>query len=264
VDDPQIPRLARRLAIYTLFAVGAFVVLAIPRLVGGQDWSAKLPWFMTLGQPLDQWLWLLFFPLWFGCAMPLIRAMRPEMVAGRAPLGDVRVASLVSRRNLDSLPTWTLWLPWVLWVLGFGIYLWRFFQPDPIPLRSHTLGLLMLGISSLGLLTVPMLRLGLLNEPEPMDPGQSEELARAYASYRRWKSLGLYSLCLFLQVSMVVFAACFLLGWLEHEGWGERIGFFGGLVGSVVGGSAGIFGSVIGHQRGKIEELRQRLSAPSA
>jgi hypothetical protein len=222
------------------------------------------------------WPW--FFPLWFGFAMPLIRAKNPGWgLAKQEALGGsgaVRTASLVNRER-ESPVTRAMWAMAVVANLA-GIAAIAARGLMPFPMESSGAGdeaaaaaqrlqwQLFLGLSCLGpigLLWLPKMLRAMRTEPEPMDAAGSRELADLYAAQRRRRVLGMFWIN--GVAGPLAIAGTFALAvWFpDLGGWW---GVVGGVGGSVVGIGGGIFGVRMSAERAKIAEVRTRLEQSRA
>lgn len=222
------------------------------------------------------WPW--FFPLWFGLAMPLIRAKNPGWgLAKQEALGGsgaVRTASLVNRER-ESPVTRAMWaMAVVANIAGIAAIAARGLMP--FPMESSGAGdeaaaaaqrlqwQLFLGLSCLGpigLLWLPKMLRSMRSEPEPMDAAGSRELADLYAAQRRRRVLGMFWIN--GVAGPLAIAGTFALAvWFpDLGGWW---GVVGGVGGSVVGIGGGIFGVRMLAERARIAEVRTRLEQSRA
>jgi hypothetical protein len=222
------------------------------------------------------WPW--FFPLWFGLAMPLIRAKNPGWgLANQEALGGsgaVRTASLVNRER-ESPVTRAMWaMAVVAHIAGIAAIAARGLMP--FPMESSGAGdeaaataqrlqwQLFLGLSCLGpigLLWLPQMLRAMRTEPEPMDAAGSRELADLYAAQRRRRVLGMFWIN--GVAGPLAIAGTFALAvWFPNLGgwWGV----VGGVGGSVVGIGGAIFGVRMSAERARIAEVRARLEQSRA
>jgi hypothetical protein len=229
----------------------------------------------TPGYPWATFLsWPLFFPLWFGLAMPLIRAKNPGWgLAEQDALGGsgaVRTASLVNRER-ESPVTRAMWaLAIVANAAGTAAIAARGLMP--FPMESSAAGdaaaaaaqrlqwQLFLGLSCLGpigLLWLPQILRSMRSEPEPMDAAGSRELADLYAAQRRRRVLGMFWL-------NGVAGPLAIAGTFALAVWFPNLGGWWGVVGGVAGSAVGIVGAIFGvrmsAERARIAEVRARLA----
>lgn len=225
--------------------------------------------------------WPLFFPLWFGLAMPLIRAKNPGWgLATQDALGGsgaVRTASLVNRER-ESPVTGAMWaMAIVANIAGIAAIAARGLMPFPMEslgagdeaaaAAQRVQWLLFLGLSCLGpigLLWLPHMLRSMRTEPEPMDAAGSRELSDLYATQRRRRVLGMFWIN--GVAGPLAIAGTFALAvWFpDLGGWW---GVVGGVGGSAVGVGGAIFGVRMSAERARIAEVRARLDrsgSPSA
>jgi hypothetical protein len=233
--------------------------------------------YFSVRTPGYQWAtflsWPLFFPLWFGLAMPLIRAKNPGWgLAKQDALGGsgaVRTASLVNRER-ESPVTRAMWaVAIVANVAGIAAIAARGLMP--FPMESSGAGdeaaaaaqrlqwQLFLGLSCLGpigLLWLPQILRSMRTEPEPMDSAGSRELADLYAVQRRRRVLGMFWIN--GVAGPLAIAGTFALAvWFpDLGGWW---GVVGGVGGTTVGVGGAIFGVRMSAERARIAEIRARL-----
>ena len=217
--------------------------------------------------------WVLFFPLWFGLAWPLIRARNPggqgAMHGSEGASGTLRTASLVNRERRNPVTRGMWAIAAVASVAGAAAIAARGLMP--FPLESSGPGdeasataqriqwMVFLGVSCmapLGLLWLPVVLRSMLREPEPMDAAGSAELAALYDRQRRRRILGMFWL-------NGVVAPLVLGGIFALATWFPNVGGFWGIVGGVGGSALGIVGAVYGFmmtaERARIAEVRARL-----
>jgi hypothetical protein len=238
-------------------------------------WGAST--YFSVRTPGYQWAtflsWPLFFPLWFGLAMPLIRAKNPGWgLAEQGALGGsgaVRTASLVNRER-QSPVTRAMWAAAIVAnVAGIAAIAARGLMP--FPMESSAAGdaaaaaaqrlqwQLFLGLSCLGpigLLWLPQILRSMRTEPEPMDAAGSRELADLYAAQRRRRVLGMFWINGFAGPLAIA-------GTIALAVWFPNLGGWWGVVGGVGGSAVGIVGAIFGvrmsAERARIAEVRARL-----
>jgi hypothetical protein len=236
--------------------------------------------------------WCLFFPLWFGLAMPAVAAKNPALSGrpedtmprasnasgapgspGSAPV--VRTASLVNRER-QSPVTRAMWaIPVAVFVAAVAAVALRGLAP--FPMHPHgaedelfasaersrwllTLGIevVVLGIS---LAILPHSLRRTLTEPEPMDAAGSPELAELYRVQRRRRVLGLFwGGGVVLPAFMGTVLA--LPVWFPDQGglWG----LLGGIGGTAIGIAGAVFGTMMSVERARIAQARARLEQARA
>lgn len=227
------PERARRLTLWLGAATAASLALWLV-LVRRFDPSAVLH------------LWTLFFPLFFGLTMPILRAKNPDWVGTPPHDLPVRAASLTPRSTTPPVPRWTVRGMWLLWVAGLaavvllaargaGGLAWTL-------LRSQSpLGLYAI-FGQLFLLIVPagmgFLLALLRHEPAPADPTGSPELTELF---RRRRVLRSWVFVIAGWAMIAIFTAQHVvLAWLGdwHRapvGAGSTFALVGGILGATVG-----------------------------
>ncbi len=223
-------RLNRWLWIATAAGIAAFLLLA--------RWQPGPAYF----------LWILFFPLWFNLAMPLLRARDPGW---RAPeRGEVRSASLLRRDRLQP----GLRLAWfalvILWALLLVAAVAGLALGASQPPQWWLLGFSLLAGLELAVLHWAMRRS--LIEPETAAPGESDVLRPERESFFRYKLYGWFALAFF---AMLIFSLPpLILIWFGNDAlwWAISIGGGGG---ALTGIGGGVFGSIASIKRARINRL---------
>ena len=254
---------------------GMLTTLSIATIVALATWAGlaltgtRFPWasWVAFGS------WVLFFPLWFGLAWPLIRVRNPAwsgtLHATEDARGALRTASLVNRARLSPVTR----CMWVLAALASAACPVAIAARGLMPFPLETGGaiddtmaaaqriqwMVFLGVSCmapLGLLWLPVVLRSMLREPEPMDAAGSAELAALYAHQRRRRILGMFWL-------NGVAAPLVIGGVFALATWFPQVGGFWGIVGGVGGSILGIIGAIYGFmmtaERARIAEARARL-----
>lgn len=213
--------------------------------------------------------WTLFFPLWFGLAVPAIKAKNPTWgTALNGPIdahGDTRTASFTNRDRENPVKA----RHWVLAVgLGVGLIAGiavRGFSPfttDNIGLQDHTRWLLSLalttGLYALTLTVMPFVIKCMNLAPEPLDTRGSKELVELYKSQRIRRTLSLFWL---LAVVLPAFLGGIFLVATWLPGHSSALGLLGGIGGSVLGIVGAAFGVAATAERVRIAELRAKLNS---
>jgi hypothetical protein len=261
-------RLQWTLVLLTLLALATWLGLV---LIGARE---ALP----LGHPLQQvsmHCWVLFFPLWFGLAMPCVQAKSLAIQgAGSATSlggmqGETRSASLVNRLRQHPLKTWEWIVGAALSIACLSIIAARGLAPFPTEGLSGTSQgaflrwLLALGIYSacvvLQWIIVPISLRAMLLEPEPMDAEGSPELQEAYSSYRKQKARVLFWM---IAVIVPVFLGGMVAVMVWTPGQSASMGLVGGIGGTLLGLCGAAFGSLMTHRRLQIDKLRLELDRP--
>jgi hypothetical protein len=240
-------------------------------------WGAST--FIGVRLPGYHWMtflsWPLFFPLWFGLAMPVMRAKNPawglEMQEASGGSGVVRTASLVNRERQSPVTRWMWNLSIALNVVGVAAIASRGLMPFPMDsmetgdaataTAQRVQWLLFLGLSCLGplgLLWQPFMLRSLCTEPEPMDAAGSRELGELYAKQRRSRVLGMFWLN-GVAGPLVIATTLALAVWFPNLGgwWGV----VGGVGGTAVGIVGAIFGMRMSAERARIAQFKAQLEA---
>ena len=213
--------------------------------------------------------WVLFFPLWFGLAMPTVRARNPVWggaLAGERGSGDsVRTASLVPRAKEHPIRR-RHWAFVALVLLGLlaavaarGL---RPFGEDGLDQAQRTrwLASLMVFVPIL-LVTFAVVPRSLRRahqEPEPLDEGGSAELVEMYRSRRLGMVRGMFWL---LGFALPVFLGGMMAVGVWWPTFASELGLVGGLGGAAIGVAGAAFGCWMSFQRVRIAEAKTRLDA---
>lgn len=224
---------------------------------------------------LAQFSWVLFFPLWFACAMPAIRAKNPvwsgALEGAMATDSPVRTASLVNRprENPISPAHWAIAIAVVAApLIAIALRgLWPFENThEGHAAIERTRWLVALAVYAFCALTTfivaPISIAKLHVEPEPLDPSGSPALIALYRVQRLRKARGLFWM-------LVVVLPGFLGGilaaglWLP-PGYGGTIGLLGAIGGSAIGLLGGVFGTMMAFQRVRLAEMKSRLETAGA
>ena len=236
------------LAVGTLAALGLFALL----------------WWI-LGD-MARFSWFLFFPLFFGLAMPAVVARNADWAGPHAGSPVRRSASLVSRQREPSAPRW-MWIVAIgVGALAVGLIAARPLGPsfDDAARRSMILALALQVICGGTLVAVLALCLPMLRrEPEPMDSAGSPELVEAYASLRRFRTNCFVWL---FGVGMTAMVALINVGVAWAGALGSRPALVLTLAGAIGGPLLGLLGAVLGTTAGVrrvrinalLRELEQR------
>ncbi|XZE53149.1 hypothetical protein SH139x_004872 [Planctomycetaceae bacterium SH139] len=256
--------------------------LVIFTLIAFAAWSGLLLMSLQLPNtnPLTQahrHMWVAFFPLWFGLAMPLIRAKSNDWQpsAGNLPASEtafpesaVRTASLVNRKNDTPIQPWEwavgigLSLACIVWITIRGLFPFvklEALEPGQVSFFQWALALSVYTVCVVSQwFFVPFsLKLSYL-EPEPLDSAGSRELQEMYRQHRHLKSRLLYWMtAVFLPVFLGATVA-WMVWWPEDFQW---VGMVGAIGGGLLGISGGIMGMIMSAQRTRIAEFKSRLDA---
>ncbi|MBL8963592.1 MAG: hypothetical protein KF787_07240 [Phycisphaeraceae bacterium] len=246
------------------------MALVIATLVALAAWIGLLLISIKLTTPVlsiaARMCWLLFFPLWFGLAVPALRSKNPAWVLAPADPGvsPVRTASIVNRERRNPIRTGH----WVASATASAILLGVIASRGVIgtfdDAAERTRWLITLAVYGVALITVyaiqPMaLRLA-LREPEPLDARGSEDLQRLYDEFRDTKIRGMFWM-LGTALPVLLGASMSLTVW-------TKMTHGAGVIGAIVGTGLGIWGSWFGIsmsiRRARISEEKTRLDAGTA
>lgn len=248
---------ASALVLATLAALAVWLGSLLTGMLGPRipalEWVAQLSW-------------LLFFPLWFGFALPLLQAKDPELGPGRsAPGGTLRSASLSPRHREAPIPPGH----WVAGLLVAALFtaaiaargLWGPFADDGE--RGRWLVLLGFQVATVALAAalVPFAVRRGLSEPEPLDAAGSAELGELYHSHRHARARGTFWVFLVALPSAVGVLAT-LAAW-SGPGIGAPLGPAALLAPLLAVFAGAWFGISTTARRYRIHELRARLEGRS-
>lgn len=266
----------RALATRLQWALVLFTLLALATWLGLSMIAARES--LPLGHPLKQvsmHCWVLFFPLWFGLAMPCMQAKSPPNQASGSTsivelgLGETRTASLVNRLRKPPLKKWEWGFGVGMSIACIGILAARGLLPfDSEGQTGTTQGAFLRWLLALGIylgclliqwIIVPISLRAMLLEPEPMDAEGSPELQDAYSGYRALKARGLFWLT---GVVLPVFLGAMIAVMVWMPGRSSWVGLVGGIGGTFLGLCGAAFGSLMTHRRNQIDKLRHELDRP--
>lgn len=242
------------LRVATALALGLWVAIVVG--------SVALP-----GNPLlvtaGRFGWLLFFPLWFGFAMPLLRAKNPEWDTGiGAASGPVRTASLVNRSRRSPIGRGA-WIIAAAIAVGLLAVMGARGLAGPFDSESLRMQWIWMTVAygvilALHALVVPWGIQVALAEPEPLDLRGSRELEQRYEAFRSTKARGLFGL--FAVALPVVIGGSFAIAvWIDSDA-GGKVGALGGIA---IGLAGGWFGTVATIRRCRIARFKSELEAKS-
>ncbi|MFN6129488.1 MAG: hypothetical protein ACK57G_01525 [Planctomycetota bacterium] len=259
-----------------LSALVIFTCIALAAWLGLLLMGLQLPNTNPIAQA-HRHMWVAFFPLWFGLAMPLVRAKsydwqpsgHSSSTAQTEPLGPtVRSASLANRAREMPIRSWewalgiSLSLACIVWIAMRGLY--PFANPEAIEPGQVSFYQWALSLSTYAVCIasqwffVPYsVKLSYL-EPEPMDSSGSGELQEMYRQHRRQKIRLLYWMTGVLLPAFLGTMVAWMVWWPEHF---QFVGVVGAIGGSVLGIAGGIIGTLMGAQRMRIAEFKSRLDA---
>ncbi len=251
------------LVIFTFLAIatwGAMTLIA---------YQTRLPIF----DQIARMAWVMFFPLWFGLAMPTVLAKNPAWGGACRNLetqgSPVRTASLKPRHRENPVRTWH----WVLMAIVSLVPLillasrgaFSFGPAGPAAEGARFRWVLMTGIYGFcTLVTLPIVPISVrksLVEPEPLDPDGSPELEAMYSSERRKRILSLYWL---LGIAQPLMLGALFNGMVwGFTASGRTLGIIGAIGGTTIGIAGGVIGTIATIRRVRIAEERARLEAAS-
>lgn len=252
-----------RLAIFTFMGIATWGGLA---LIAHETGSSIFDQFVRQ-------IWLLFFPLWFGMAMPAVLAKNPAWGDGRkgesSTYSPIRTASLVPRTHENPIRTWHRALMGSLVAATFAAIACRgafAFGPEGTAAEAArerwALLTAVYGIIAITTaLVVPYSIARSRFEPEPLDPHGSEELSAMYRGDRRARSQIIFWMLGVIQP--------FAIGWIfavivwSPAANGRAMGIIGAALGIAMGLAGSIFGIASAIRRVRINEKRVQLEAVS-
>jgi len=197
----------------------------------------------------NKFMWMMFFPLWFGLAMPLLLALRPEAKSPFAQTGP-RVAALSSRRQDSPIGRWNWIALWLLWLGAVVAVVARGLLAGDmqVPWSASVVCL----VSAAGPLALAPVWGPMLNrEPEPLDRAGSAILVNAYAALRRARAWGLF----WLSAGMCVLFSALAVTHAWKPLPSSMLGVVGAIGGSLIGISGAGFGAVMSHRRMRVRRL---------
>jgi len=247
---PGLPRLQRRLWLGTAAALLLFTAVHV-LLLDSPDPEAGASWGPRIWTPLGSLLF--FFLLWFGAALPLLRARHPGWDAA-IPTTPLRSASLLPRAAGKVIPRRA-------WIAG-----WFLFVLVAAPLAVLVSQGKITALSLLVLIFWPVSGVSgawfSAREPEPLDSRGSPAMLAAYAKSRAFRAWGFYWLGLGL---LLLSALPFLiLGMVQPESSGEFLAWMGSGIGVLGGLGGAVFGILGDLQRVRVRRLLHELEAGRA
>lgn len=244
-DDVLVRRRLRRLIIATAAALLIFLAL-----------------YFFVAEVAARFAWVMFFPLWFGFAVPLYAARRPrDAQPPHQAAGPVRTATLTNRLREDPVPAGAWWILWAIWLIAVAALSLRLLHPfEQRELVTFIIVAMVLVLAGpfdilIGRIATRMT----LQEPEPYDARGSAELAEAYETHRRRRVWFFYWLVATLLVTTIGSTMAF--AWLTP---GPAFGYVGGAVGTILGTAGGIVGLWFTMERSRLAERLEQLSAAEA
>ncbi len=252
------------LIVFTFLAIAAWVALSLIAF------RTRIPLF----DHLARLSWLLFFPLWFGLAMPAVLAKNPvwgnSLDCSRTNDSPIRTASLAPRTRENPIRTWH-WALMVLVTVGFFVALaargaFSFGPEGPAAAAARfrwIIATAVFGFCTLCTLVIMPFSIDRMQtEPEPLDPAGSQELVTMYGTERRKRILGLFWLLAIVQPAVIGVILCSMV-WLNGVS-GSTIGLAGAFAGTATGFAGAAFGIVSAIRRTRIAEAKARLEAAAA
>lgn len=217
-------------------------------------------------QLLSTMAWMLFFPLWFGIAMPIAKLLFADLQPAVPPEQQKRTASLGNRQRKNPIQWWHWGLSSFACTGLLCATLWigrHIDQSTWTPQQGFLWFWGMLGYPALVVFTYAVLYFGVrasLAEPEPLDSEGNVELQKLYDDARSNRTLSMFWLLGFLQP--VFFGVCLLLStWIQSNYLIAILGATGGTLLGLAGSWAGVNATL---QRLKIARLKMQLeSSPS-
>ncbi len=253
IDRELLKTKIRTLSLATLSCLAVWLIVLIIALVTRS----------SLLQLLSTMAWLLFFPLWFGIAMPIARLLFAVLQPAIPLEQQKRTASLVNRQRKNPIQWWHWGLSTVACTGLLFATLWigrHIDQSTWTPQQSFLWFWGMLGYPALVIFTYAVLYFGVrasLAEPEPLDSHGNVELQKLYDDARSNRALSMFWLLGFLQP--VFFGVClFLSTWIQSNNLIAILGATGGTLLGLAGSWAGVNATL---QRLKIARLKMRLES---
>lgn len=268
VDMHRIRRLRLRLNLWTLVVVAAWSVGFYAESADAMGWWNDLPWIFNVGLRGHSAIQFAFFPLWFGLAMPLLQASRPEAASAfhsmykgsESKPRQVRSASLTKRSPVSHVPRYAYFLLHSIWILGSIICVYSIWaqhaELSAVNPRYWLMPALSLPMAMMIALIMPACLRALAAEPEPLDGEQSPELMDAYARLRAVKIKGFFGL--FTCMALLMSAMPVVMLWWGVDG--RFLGMVGATAGSSLGIAGAVFGTLMGNRRMHINRLLSERS----
>jgi hypothetical protein len=224
---------------------------------GKMQWWHDLPGYMTWNIAPGQIGWVLSFLLWFPGFQRVCAAVRPDLATPYPRETAKRAATLVSRNRCSPLTRGHWGMGWTIYLFGAGLVVAGLATGDGAPATTLSAGLMIL-FAPLSLVITPWGIRMVLREPEPLAPGDSAELARAYDRHRDKKIRGFWMFALLMTAMFAGLAVATAWG-----ARGETLGWVGGIGGSLIGVAGGVFGVVMGVDRARIKTMLDASAAES-
>jgi hypothetical protein len=253
------------LAILTLVAVGVWAGLALTAHESQSEWLERFVRFT----------WILFFPLWFGLAMPAIRAKNSVWGSGLScdaqNTSPVRTASLAPRTRENPITP----LHWAFAATLFAILLVAMAARSLYPFaegfnsrggNERLRWQIVMGVYAFcGLFTFTLMPRAIWKmhtAPEPLDPSGSPELIELYKMDRLRRVRSLFWLLVVVQPVFLGLIFCASL-WISL-GSGRTLGMIGGIGGSLLGFLGASVGIASAYRRIRIAQVKAKLESGEA
>jgi hypothetical protein len=189
------------------------------------------------GVDVARHLWVLFFPLWFFGALPLLRTKDRGWRESLQMNTEHRAASLTRRDVAPIAFRCALAGAWAVWIALFAALV-MLLGSGATPKWQL---LIFAGAGAVFLAMGHYAAKASLLEPEPLDTDGSAELREAYAGLRRVKLWGWYGISV---LAMLVFLAPpLLIAWDEARYLTPAV-WIGAGGGGLVGVLGGVFGTI--------------------
>jgi len=215
--------------------------------------------YLFVAEVAARFAWVMFFPLWFGLAVPLYAARRPrDAQPPHEASGRVRTAALTNRLRENPVPASAWWVLWAIWVAGVAALAIRLAQPfeGRAWLTYLIVAPILLVLGPFDILIGRVAVRMTLQEPEPLDAGGSAELAEAYATHRRRRVWFFYWLAATLLVTTICSTMAF--AWVTP---GPAFGYVGGAIGTILGTAGGFVGLWFTMERSRLSERLEQLAS---
>ena len=196
-----------------------------------------------------------FHGLWFGVAMPMIRAQDHLLKeSGNPPPPGRRVASLRVRDIRDYLPGPWQPVPGMILLVGAVAVTWRMLEPAT---TDHgRAGAALFALLALGAVALYRCWLaGEVNAPQDLRSADPVATEQAWEELRRFRVRAVFVMYCVVPLLLLVFA---VLGLEASRGAiaGNTLGLIGGIAGCALGLAGGIGGVIADLRRRRIEARR--------
>ena len=197
-----------------------------------------------------------FHALWWGMAMPLVRAQNASLKAAvpQAPPDGRRAASLRPRQASDYLPACLLPLPWVIALIGCAVLAWRSFVTTVPPTAAA--GVAVFVLCAVGELVLYRWWLHAeVKAPQALRNGGSAQFEREWESLRGFRVRAVFMMHCLMPAVFITFGVL-LLEVVRGTISGSAVGLAGGIVGLVVGLAGGALGVLADIRRRRLDVHR--------